>query len=211
MIMQPFPEQRRNHTRAPALQDKAFSRAQATGILLSLFLFGLIFSPSNVVKAQTSPSEKSFKEWIMRCPDGKESRVNPCILFHRILLDNGYPLVVVQISRSAQQQGDFLAIFDVPLGVYLPTGITVTIDEGETFRLNFERCDQNGCYAGTILSNEIIESLKRGKKALLSFVDAASQKITATVSLSGITAGLDGNVQRSCTNFTQQTLSDYPG
>lgn len=137
------------------------------------------------------PDTRIIKDWLLSCPNEHEPNPQPCVLYHRVLLDNGYPLIIFQITRSLEQVGDFLAIFDVPLGVYLPEGIMLTIDNGDSIKIEFERCDQNSCYAGTLLSNEVVSSLKKGQEATLTFVDVANQKITATISLSGVTSGFE--------------------
>ena len=64
------------------------------------------------------------------------------------------------------------------------------VDETLSLELSFERCDQNGCYAGTLMRDDMVQALKKGREAKISFVDVANQKITTAVSLSGFTAGL---------------------
>ncbi len=133
---------------------------------------------------------QQFKDWTVQCPVTDETQKKRCILFYRVLLENGYPLLVFQVSKSPEVDDRFIGVFDVSLGVYLPTGINVIVDETQSMQLSFERCDQNGCYAGTLMNDDILQALKKGDQGKVTFVDVANQKITASISLSGFTAGL---------------------
>ncbi|NKB75881.1 MAG: hypothetical protein GKR96_02275 [Gammaproteobacteria bacterium] len=162
-----------------------------SALLISLLWVFLTWSAFTFAQETTDNVEtQQFTDWTVQCTvtDGTQKTI--CVLFYRVLLDNGYPLLVFQVTKSPEVDDRFIGVFDVPLGVYLPTGVTMTIDNAESIQLSFERCDQNGCYAGTSLSEEIVQSLKKGQQAKVTFIDIANQKITATVSLDGFTAGL---------------------
>ncbi|NKB61719.1 MAG: hypothetical protein GKR95_06130 [Gammaproteobacteria bacterium] len=157
--------------------------------------FALFFTyPDSVIAQQTNKEKEletqQFKDWTVQCPVTDETQKKRCILFYRVLLKNGYPLLVFQVSKSPEVDDRFIGVFDVPLGVYLPTGINVIVDETQSMQLSFERCDQNGCYAGTLMNDDILQALKKGDQGKVTFVDVANQKITASISLSGFTAGL---------------------
>ena len=165
--------------------------------LAALFCSSAVFSQQENSDEPADDAElTAFRDWVLQCPKDKANSDVDCVLFYRVLLDNGYPLLVFQVTRSQSadnvddENGQFVVVLDVPLGVFLPAGISISVDDVDFYDLGFERCDQNGCYAGTLLSPQMLSSFKKGMKARISFVDVASQKITATVSLSGFTSGV---------------------
>ncbi len=144
--------------------------------------------PYSAVKTELA----AFNDWVVQCVDTENTTPDHCTLYYYISLDNGYPLLVFQINRTTLQQAgeQYIGIFNVPLGVYLPSGIAVEIDQSVAWHLTFERCDQNGCYAGDLMGNHVISALQQGNEAVVQFTDVAGQLISARISLIGFTDGL---------------------
>lgn len=63
------------------------------------------------------------------------------------------------------------------------------IDEADPMGMEFERCDQGGCYAGQPMSQELTSALSKGKECKVSFNKLDGKTITATLPLRGFTAG----------------------
>ena len=81
--------------------------------------------------------------------------------------------------------------FVLPLGVSLPGGVSITVDDGQPVRLRYERCDGAGCVAPLALGQELIAALKGGRWARVAFFDPSGQEISVPVSLLGFTAGFN--------------------
>jgi invasion protein IalB len=71
----------------------------------------------------------------------------------------------------------------VPLGVYLPAGAAVQVDENPPQSLRFKACDRSGCYAQTSLSADFFAQLRKGKQFVLTFKNASKKTITVPLSL----------------------------
>ena len=141
------------------------------------------------VGAKPSNGQK-FNAWTARCEVNKETKQSACFLFQNLLLKKEQrPLLHVAVGylNGTEQP---VAIFTVPLGVSLPGGLNVTIDEGKALRVRFERCDETGCLAPLSLSAAVIASLKGGRWARVAFFDPNRREVSVPVSLLGFTAGL---------------------
>jgi invasion protein IalB len=74
-----------------------------------------------------------------------------------------------------------------PVGLYLPAGIGVQIDEGKVDRLVIQTCDLKGCYAGTAISPELLSAMKAGSRFVVSFQNLARQDIAVPLTLARFT------------------------
>lgn len=84
-----------------------------------------------------------------------------------------------------------IAFVHLPLGVSLPGGAGLQVDEGEVSKMAYQRCDANGCMAPIELSNQLLAAMKAGNKARIFFFDAVGKQGAFPVSLLGFTAGFN--------------------
>ena len=81
----------------------------------------------------------------------------------------------------------------MPLETLLTGQLTIQINGGQSKRYPFSVCDQQGCYARIGLTEEDVNSYKRGASATVSLVPfvAPDQRVSLDLSLTGFTAGYD--------------------
>jgi invasion protein IalB len=142
--------------------------------------------------AHAEPEDgKRFKDWTARCeaPEGGGPRA--CYLFQNILLKKANRQLL-HVAVGYQPRTDTAAaVFTLPLGVSLPGGLSLTVDEGKPLRMRYERCDANGCRAPLTLNDGLIKSLKGGRWARVAFFDSNRREVSVPVSLLGFTAGFN--------------------
>jgi invasion protein IalB len=73
----------------------------------------------------------------------------------------------------------------LPLGVLLPDGTSVRVDENTPLKVNFRNCNRGGCFAVAPISPDFLAALRKGKQLSIEFKDLASTVITVPVSLDG--------------------------
>ncbi len=138
---------------------------------------------------------KNFENWSVQCSRNSESGEKACALFTQVTLENGQRLLTLQIrdiSRDPNNSGpNYVAIVTVPLGVHLPSGIRMQVDDTKALELIYERCDQGGCYAGTAVGETLSAALKAGKDCIISFNNLEGKTLKATLPLKGYTAGFN--------------------
>ena len=106
---------------------------------------------------------QKFRDWTMRCEVSKQSAKPTCFVFQNLLLkkENKRLLRVAVGYLAANAQPT--AFFTLPLGVSLPGGLSVTVDDGKPVRVRYERCDAAGCLAPLALTDTLVKSLMGGR------------------------------------------------
>lgn len=136
-------------------------------------------------------SAKQFRDWSLKCDRFEGDREGSCYMSQRILLrGSSKTLVDVAVGYFFSAE-DPAAIFTLPLGIYLPTGTTVKVDDTDAIHLTIERCDGGGCQAGLVLNKALRDRFKKGKMARIMFQDARGKNVSVPISLLGFTAAMD--------------------
>jgi invasion protein IalB len=73
----------------------------------------------------------------------------------------------------------------LPVGLYLPFGVTFQVDDQKQQQLEVQSCDLEGCYAGTAVSSGMLSTMKTGKHLTVSFQDLSRTTIRVPVTLKG--------------------------
>lgn len=180
-------------------------------------LLGAMLALSTTVQAAPKEGEK-FKDWTVQCekipvPDGKlavkvegsedadkeATEEAPAPVKEQELCQ----IVQTLTEQSSEQPVLQMAVgylpgvetpvgaFLLPLGIWLPPGVELRVDEGKTGRIPVDTCDPAGCRAGVELDNEFLDSMKKGKELNVTFGGRNRQGITVPISLEGFTAALD--------------------
>ena len=154
-------------------------RFPVASALLALFACFCLFlvSPAH---AQGS-LKGNFGDWQLRCdkvPDKTaQKEAEQCILMQSLVDDQSVVegqkveinLVVVVLKASDPKTPNvrkpILRVI-APLGVLLPRGLGLKIDQAVIGATGFVRCLANGCVAEVELDDALIEKLKAGKEAL---------------------------------------------
>ena len=78
-----------------------------------------------------------------------------------------------------------------PLGVLLPSGLGLKIDQTDIGRAGFVRCLNTGCVAEVVLEEALINQLKTGQTATFIVFQTPEEGIGIPVALSGFGQGFD--------------------
>lgn len=108
----------------------------------------------------------------------------------KIVDRRGRRIVAIEIINRGVQA--FAQIF-VPLGIYIPAGVAVRVDDGAPIPTNVVDCDRQGCRSVVALDATAITAMRKGGRLAVVFVDSKSGKrLTVTGSLKGFTAASNG-------------------
>lgn len=146
----------------------------------------LLALPLAGAEAQES-SNAQASGWSSSCVS--ESRGGParCAMEQRIVLQQGSrTLLTVKIELPAEPRRPAL-LLQMPLGLHLPSGVTLKVDQGDPLLLPIQSCDPNGCYAGTALADGLLAGLKAGNTLDVTMANAARETIQVPVPLAGFT------------------------
>ena len=119
----------------------------------------IIASPVLAQSGNPAWESREFRDWTLACPvESEQPGARGCLLTQSLTLDDGRRLMAIQLSAPLAEQGtdsSYAVVLSTPLNVYLPAGARVRIDESASLRIGYERCDTAGCYAGTLLSDNL--------------------------------------------------------
>lgn len=141
--------------------------------------------------AQAKPvNGKSYENWTVRCETPKGGKQEQCFIFQNLVLKEGGQRVLHMAIGYIKGRPDPVALITMPLGISLPPGGSIVIDDDEPIRFQIERCEPAGCRAGLALKDKLLAAFKKGIKATVTFMDATRRPINVPLSLKGFTAGL---------------------
>jgi len=134
-----------------------------------------------------------FQDWRLRCEAATEQRPEFCEMHQRVVNQEGERVMLAVVGRLPNIDTPGL-LFVLPLGISLPPGAFLRIDQGEEEQVPVERCERQGCRIELLLDDELLARLKAGTRATVSFhvYDGQGQRprVDVPVSLLGFSAAL---------------------
>jgi invasion protein IalB len=173
------------------------SRGRIIGAALGLM--ALIACPAPQAMAQGT-TRATFNDWQLRCDTPHGASAEQCILYQNVAdeqrPDVNIVVVVIKVSdpTSSDAQGQMarktLLRVIAPLGVLLPRGLGLKIDDKEVGSTGFARCLTNGCVAEVELDQPLIEQLSKGKTATFIIFQSENEGRGLPLNLAGFAEGL---------------------
>ena len=80
---------------------------------------------------------------------------------------------------------------DAPLGVLLPAGLGLKIDNADVGRAGFVRCLPRGCYAEVVMDDTLVGKLRTGQTATFFIFQTPEEGIGFPIGLKGFGDGYD--------------------
>jgi invasion protein IalB len=124
-------------------------------------------------------------DWETRCEKPPGARDEQCAVVLSVV-DQDRPnlTLVVIVLNTADRKARLMRII-APLGVLLPPGIGLKIDDQDMGRLNYLQCLANGCIAQVAMDDKLLDKLKAGKTATLAVFQTPEQGIGMLAPLTG--------------------------
>jgi len=159
------------------------------GRIFRVGLFGMVLALPGVGMA--AKDGDTFQDWTMRCEKVEDTGPEQCHVFQNATDEStGRDVAQMAIGRVPNDPKP-LVIVSLPLGVYLPPGVLIQVDDQKPIRIPIEVCDPAGCRAGFPLTDEVLAAFKGGLNANVTVQDAAGRQATVPLSLKGFTAALN--------------------
>ena len=150
----------------------------------SSFLFLTLLSVATTA-VRAEDSERIFGPWTLRCENAADTAHQSCIMFQNLVLKTGGQPVLQFAIGLAPTDNTPTVLMSLPLGIALPPGITIQIDDGKPATFPVERCQPDGCHAGMKLRDTTIAQLGQGQRLNITFYDGARNPINVPLSLQG--------------------------
>jgi invasion protein IalB len=141
--------------------------------------------------ARAQQTQTPYGDWNMRCETPPGAQGQQCALMQYVVAESrpNVGLSVIML-KTADGKAKLLRII-TPLGVLLPSGLGLKIDDEDIGRAGFVRCIAEGCLAEVILEDDLLNKLRRGQQATFIVFVSPEDGIGIPISLSGFSAGYD--------------------
>lgn len=156
---------------------------------LSVAAFALMVLPSGVFAQGAVKSVHG--DWQIRCETPPGAQNEQCALFQSVVAEDRANVgITVLVLKTADQKSRLMRV-QAPLGVLLPAGLGLKVDNADVGRAGFVRCLPRGCYAEVVLDDALISKLRTGQTATFFIFQTPEEGIGFPLGLKGFGEGYD--------------------
>ena len=148
-------------------------------------------APATPAAPPAEPAPAAPPGWAVRCTSASRTAPLECAIEQTaVLTKTGQLIVLVNIRVPADTRAP-VALVQLPLGLHLPGGARLQVDDGKTTDLQIQTCENRGCYAGSPIAPELLAALRSGKQLKVSFQNLGKETITIPMPLTDFAAAYD--------------------
>jgi len=166
--------------------------ALALGIAGHVEAQGASTEAAPVATGPGSVVRETHGAWQVSCRTPPGAKEEKCALVQSVTAEDRPNVGLTVVFYKAVGEDKKLLRVVVPLGVLLPTGLGLKIDNQDVGNAPFLKCGKRGCVAEVVLQNEVIDKLKKGTNAMFIIFDTPEAGIGIPVSLQGFGDALAG-------------------
>jgi invasion protein IalB len=130
-------------------------------------------------------------DWQIRCDTPPGAQGEQCALIQSVTAEDranvGLTVIVLKTSDNKSRLMRIVA----PMGVLLPSGLGLKIDNEDVGRAGFVRCLPNGCVAEVVMDPNLIKQMRSGQTATFIIFQTPEEGIGFPMSLKGFGEGFD--------------------
>ena len=157
------------------------------GTIAVAFLLGL----TTVVASAQGAVRSVHGDWQIRCDTPPGAQGEQCALIQSVVAeDRSNAGLTVIVLKTADQKSKLMRVV-APLGVLLPSGLGLKLDNVDVGRAGFVRCLPNGCVAEVVMDDKLLGQLRTVKTATFIIFETPEEGIGFPLSLNGIGEGYD--------------------
>ncbi len=167
-------------------------RAASFGLALAAMLACMLACAGSPQTAAAQGVVKSiYGDWQIRCDTPPGAQSEQCALIQSVTAEDRPNVgLTVIVLKTADQKSRLMRVL-APLGVLLPSGLGLKINQADIGRAGFVRCLPNGCVAEVIMDDNLIKQLRTGQTATFIIFQTPEEGIGIPMSLKGFGDGFD--------------------
>jgi invasion protein IalB len=172
--------------------DMAICRHKPFPRLVRAALIGLALAGGAVPSALGQGAVRSVhNDWQIRCDTPPGAQGEQCALMQSVVAEDRANVgLTIVILKTADQKMRLMRVV-APLGVLLPSGLGLKIDQTDIGRAGFVRCLPNGCVAEVVMDDNLLKQLRSGQTATFIIFQSPEEGIGFPMSLKGFGEGYD--------------------
>jgi invasion protein IalB len=171
--------------KTPRQMQSAIARSFAgCALLLAFALSGTPAQAQGVVKSKHG-------DWELRCETPPGASREQCALLQSVAAEDKPNVnLVVIVLKTADGKSRLLRVI-APLGVLLPNGLGLKVDQADIGRAGFVRCLPTGCVAEVIMEDKLIDQMRTGQTATFIIYQTPEEGIGIPLNLAGFKDGFE--------------------
>jgi invasion protein IalB len=138
-----------------------------------------------------APPNTPPASWVARCSSTSRDAPLECAIEQQAVLTKTGQLVVLVNIRVPSDTHAPVALVQLPLGLNLPAGAKLQVDDGKAADLQIQTCENRGCYASAPVAADLLAALKSGKQLNVTFQTLAKETIKIPMPLTDFAAAYD--------------------
>jgi invasion protein IalB len=142
-------------------------------------------------QGEAAPANGPAPGWVARCTSASRDAPLECAMEQTaVLTKTGQLIVLINIRVPGDSRAPAVGI-QMPLGLNLPVGARLQVDDGKTADLQIQTCEARGCYASAPIAPDLLAAMKSGQQLKVSFQNLARETITIPMPLADFAAAYD--------------------
>src|SRR5262249_31812179 len=130
-------------------------------------------------------------DWQVRCDTPPGAQGEQGALIQSVTAEDRANVgLTVIVLKTADQKSRLMRVV-APVGVLLPSGLGLKIDQADVGRAGFVRCLPNGCVAEVVMDDNLVKQLRNGQTATFIIFQTPEEGIGFPMSLKGFGEGYD--------------------
>lgn len=160
------------------------------GWLLALVAMAGVGGTALAVDTPEGTVKSQHGDWQVVCKDPPPGSKNGvCALVQSVTAEDKNNIGLTVYFQEFSNGTRVLRVF-APLGILLPPGLGLKIDDKDVGHAPFLRCHNFACYAQVVVEDTLVEQLKTGKTAIFIIFQTEEAGIGIPISLSGFAEAL---------------------
>jgi invasion protein IalB len=132
-----------------------------------------------------------YGDWQIRCETPPGAQNEQCALMQSVTAEDRPNVgLTVIVLKTADQKARLMRVV-APLGILLPSGLGLKIDNNDVGRAGFVKCLPNGCIAEITMDDKLITALRNGQTSTFIIFQSPEEGIGFPMSLKGFGDGYD--------------------
>ena len=169
-----------------------FARNIRVAIAAAAFSTALSAAPTQAAdNGEQNQRKARYGDWELRCETPPGASKEQCALLQSVAAEDrpNVNLVVITL-KTADGKSRLLRII-APLGILLPNGLGLKIDQTDIGRAGFVRCLPTGCVAEVIMDDKLLEQMRNGKTATFIIYQTPEEGVGIPMALAGFAQGFE--------------------
>ena len=175
---------------------------------LTVMAAGVVGFLGAELPAASAQQQQIPQGWFKACT--KQEDVDICNVQNITTAGNGQLVTGVSLIELKGKVNRKVFQVTVPSGRLVPPGIGLQIDANKPVKLDYVVCFPDRCVAEVPLTDQLVQSFKKGQAITLTSINFQSQPNPIKVALSGFSGAFDGPpLQQSDIEDRQKKLQDF--